>query len=165
MLNRCFLFALLAALGFGLACMPASRCAASEPNADESSGSQLDGSWKVESIAVGRETRDPQSGMPDVLEIASGVFNAKTGGQPIGTFSGLKIAIDSSANPKKLNLMRRAGDQVETLPCIFELKDGQLKIAMPLVPADKAPEDPLPRPKSFDTNDEPILVLTAKRSN
>lgn len=165
MLNRCIPFALLAAFVFGLACMPASRCAASEPNADAASGSKLDGSWKVESIAVGREVRDPQSGMPEMLEIAGGVFNTTTGGEPIRTFSGLKMEIDFSADPKKLNLMRPAGDRVETLPCIFELKDGQLKIAMPLVPADKAPEDPLPRPTSFDTSEEPILVLTASRRN
>jgi hypothetical protein len=77
------------------------------------------------------------------------------------TFKNLQLDLGPRKVPRAVDLVR--GDK-ESLPCIYELKDDELKLAMPLVPRDRKPEEPLARPASFDTKDKPVLVLIARRS-
>lgn len=61
------------------------------------------------------------------------------------------------------NFVRSKNGQAETLPGIFKLEEGQLSLAMPLVPVIRDPDEPLERPKSFDTTKGSFLVMFAKR--
>jgi hypothetical protein len=51
----------------------------------------------------------------------------------------------------------------ESLPCIYALKEEELKLAMPFVPKGRNSGERLLRPESFETKDKPVMVLTAKR--
>lgn len=134
-----------------------------ETKSDLLTPSMLEGSWKVETIEFRGESRMPQSGMPETVQITDGVFNAFTGEKPIPTFSEMRMEINDSINPVELELVRNMNQRIESLPCIVELAGQQLRIAMPMVPANKSPDDSLPRPKSFDTTTGPFMVLSATR--
>ncbi len=135
----------------------------SDTNGKLAAGSLLDGNWKVNSIEFRGQSRQPQPGMPETIEISDGIFNALSGGAPISTFSQMRMVINSAAEPDELELVRQKDEQLESLPCIFKLNGERLEIAMPMVPANKSADQLLPRPTSFDTNTGPFLVLSATR--
>jgi uncharacterized protein (TIGR03067 family) len=98
---------------------------------------------------------------PDKAVIKAGKATFFSQGKELPTFKDLKMEIDPKKKPKVLDLVR---DEKESLPCIYELKEGEWKLAMPLVPKERKPGEQLPRPESFDTKDKPVMVLIAKRS-
>jgi uncharacterized protein (TIGR03067 family) len=114
---------------------------------------ELEGRWLVQSIDADEddvELDDPW--MPDAVEFHDGLFTLYANGETVETMSEMRIRIDESVAPAELDLMRDWQGRSETLPCIIEMDDGNLRIAIPLVLIDKLPTDPLSRPTSFDTS-------------
>ena len=129
------------------------------------SNESLEGAWKVISILVNGQSYSSEAGMPETIVVSNGRFNAGSKGNNLPHFSNLEISISANANPVKLDLIRDKNSRQESLPCIIKLDKLKMTIAMPMIPASKSPNDPLPRPKSFDTTKEQIMVLTAVRVN
>jgi uncharacterized protein (TIGR03067 family) len=121
---------------------------------------KLEGNWEVVSIEANGMKIPVQKGAPEKALIANGKATFYSDGKAMPTFKDLGLELDPKKSPKEVNLVRGKG---ETLPCIYELSDTELKIAMPLVPLDRKPEDKLERPNSFATKDKPVMVLTVKR--
>ena len=120
----------------------------------------LEGTWNVASIEAGGRKMEAAGGAPEKAVIKDGKVTFFSQGKEMSTFKNLKLQVDAKKKPKALDLVRNAN---ETLPCIYELTQDEWKIAMPLVPKDKKPDELLPRPESFDTSNQPVMVLTAKR--
>lgn len=125
--------------------------------------SDLEGEWKVNSVEIQGESLAPQPGMPEVMQFTNGVFTAFSNGSPIETFSEMVVYVDFSPDPAILDLTRQYEGRIETLPCLLELNGPVMRISMPMIPASKRPEDPLPRPLSFDTEAGRLIVITATR--
>jgi uncharacterized protein (TIGR03067 family) len=122
---------------------------------------KLEGTWEVVSFEVGGKKVDPGKGAPEKAVIKDGKATFFAGGKEIPTFRNLKLELDPKKKPKEVNLVR--GER-ERLPCIYEVTEEELKLAMPLVPKERKPGEELSRPESFDSKDKPVVILTAKRS-
>ena len=123
----------------------------------------LEGSWPVKTIELKGEIRASGPGMPENIEISGGVFTVTSEGKVLGTFSNMKMYARPSTSPLQLDLVRDRDGRLEYLPCILELVDHELRIAMPMVPAKRSPDKDLPRPGNFDTTTGQFLVLAAKK--
>ncbi len=128
---------------------------------------QLEGSWKVVAIELQGRSQPIVPGMPDAIEVTDGVFTALSAEREIGPFAQLSMIINSASSPKELDLARKSNvtDRLESLPCIYSLSGDSWKIAMPMLPAGKAPSDPLPRPESLDSSTGPFMVMIAERAD
>ena len=134
-----------------------SGTAAEEPSTELK---DLEGTWKVTAIeAMGREA-PVGGGTPEKLVIADGEATFFAEGKEMPTFRDLVLETNAQ-NPTWINLIR--GPR-EVLPCIYQLRGDELKIAMPLVPVPRQPGQELMRPGSFDTRGKRAMVLTAKRT-
>jgi uncharacterized protein (TIGR03067 family) len=122
---------------------------------------RLEGTWQVIAIEAGGMKVDAARGAPEKAVIKDGKATFFALGKEMPTFRGLRLDLDPKKNPKAVNLVR---SEKESLPCIYEVKDDQLMLAMPLVPKDRKPGSQLPRPESFETKDKPVMVLIARRS-
>jgi uncharacterized protein (TIGR03067 family) len=122
---------------------------------------RFEGSWEVVSIEASLMKTAPGKGAPQKAIIKDGKATFFAQGKELPTFKDLTLAIDPKKKPKVLDFIRGGN---ECLPCIYELTDQELKLAMPLVPKERKPGDRLPRPESFDTTGKPFLVLIMKRS-
>lgn len=133
---------------------------------DEATGNEtplpLEGTWRVTVVEFQGEKSPPRPGMPEVIEIDGDIFSALSGGEQIPTFSNLKM-IFPGEDAAELDLERSHQERNEVLPCRMSVEGDILRIAMPMVPSDKRPDAPLPRPESFDTSTAPFLVLNAER--
>ena len=121
---------------------------------------RLEGEWEVVGVEAGGMKAPAGSGGPEKAVVRDGTVTFFAQGKEMPTFRGLKVEADPRKKPKALDLVRGGR---ERLPCIYELSDGEWKLAMPLVPKDRKPGEHLPRPESFDTKDKPVMVLVAKR--
>lgn len=121
---------------------------------------KIEGNWDVVEFEFAGKKVDSQAGAPDKASVKNGVIDFSLKGQVIPHFSGLQITIREVEGKRLLNLTRNGN---ETLPCLYELNEPGLKIAMPLVSTAKKPADSLARPDSFETKDKPVVVMTLKR--
>lgn len=128
--------------------------------ADEAEFKKLAGTYDIKSIMADGERMPAGKGGPDQIVIKDGKFTLMMGGKAMGTFADLTMEIDAKKTPKAIDLIREGKDQ---LPAVYELKDDELKLAMPLVPLQKKKGELLPRPDSFETKGKEYLVVTAKR--
>ena len=120
---------------------------------------RLSGDWNIERVEVeGKAVNVP--GLPTEFSIHEGRFTLAKDGQPVATMKEMLVAVDLEKKPAHLSLIR---GQNEELPCLYEVENDRLMIAMPLIPKDKKKEDPLPRPAGFDTSKEPIMLFVAKK--
>jgi uncharacterized protein (TIGR03067 family) len=111
---------------------------------------KLQGTWKVTRFEVGGKDQTAQGPKEIVIK----------GDELQGLAPNVKFRIDPTKKPKTLDLIDR-DDAKKIFPLIYELKDDELKIVIPLVPAGKG-ETPK-RPDSFETKDRPLALITAKR--
>lgn len=111
---------------------------------------KLEGTWEIVSIEAGGKKLDAGKGAPDRLVVKDGVATFSAGGMEIPTFKDLKLQLDPTKKPMAADLVRGGK---ESLPCIYEVTDAGLKLAMPMVPRDRKPGETLPRPESFDSKD------------
>jgi uncharacterized protein (TIGR03067 family) len=121
---------------------------------------KLEGTWEIVSIEAGGKKVDAGKGAPEKAVIKHGKATFFAAGKEMPTFKDLKLELDTKRKPKAVDLVR---GEKEVLPCIYELTADVLKLAMPLVPAEKKAGESLSRPKSFDSKGEPFLVLSAKQ--
>jgi uncharacterized protein (TIGR03067 family) len=121
---------------------------------------KLEGTWDVVSIEAGGMKMPAGQGGPEKAVIKDGVATFFAQGKAMPTFKDLKLQLDPKKKPKAVDLVRGGK---EILPCIYEVTDDGLKLAMPLVPLNRKPQEPLPRPESFDSKGQEFIVLTAKR--
>lgn len=121
----------------------------------------LEGAWEIVGIEAGGRKLEGGKGAPEKAVVKDGKATFFSQGKEMSTFKDLKLMIDAKKQPKAVDLVR--GDK-ESLPCIYEITADGFRLAMPLIPRERKPEEPLPRPESFDTKDKPVMVLTAKRS-
>ncbi len=130
--------------------------------ADESAEElkKFEGNWDVIDFDFAGKKVDSQKGAPDKATVKNGVIDFSLNGQVIPHFSGLQIAIREVEGKRLLNLTRKGN---ETLPCLYELDEQGLKIAMPLVSQAEKNEARLARPESFETKDKPVVVMKLKR--
>jgi uncharacterized protein (TIGR03067 family) len=120
----------------------------------------MEGAWEVTSLeAIGRKAPPGEGPERFVVREGRATFFAK--GQEMPTFRQLRLDFGASKTPKAVDLVRGEGD---FLPCIYELKGDELKLATPLVPPNRKPGEPLVRPSSFDTKDKPVALMVAKRT-
>jgi uncharacterized protein (TIGR03067 family) len=133
--------------------------------ADEAADMKLlTGAWEVTSLeAFGQRVPVGQPGAPDKVVFKDGNATFFAQGKGMEKNIDLRVGLDASKNPKIMDFVRSTKVGKESLPCLYEVSAEQLRLAMPMVPADKRPEDPLARPESFDTKGKPVVVLTAKR--
>ena len=122
---------------------------------------KFEGTWEVVSIEMGGKKIAAGKGAPDKAVIKDGNATFFAAGKALRTFQDLKLKLDPKRKPKAVDLVRGGK---ETLPCIYEVTAKTLKLAMPMVRKKRNPGEKLPRPKSFDSQDKPVLVLSAKRS-
>lgn len=135
----------------------------SEQADDKITLKNFEGTWNVESIEFGGQKSPPQSGAPEVLKVSEGILNTLSDGNPLETFSKLKMTINE-AEPMQLDLIRGREGEQGTLPCIFKFDEERVIIAMPLVPAMDGPDMETARPDNFDSSNGPFLVLTAVKA-
>ena len=111
---------------------------------------KLQGTWKVIRFEAGGKDETAKGPKQIVIK----------GDELQGLAPNVKFRIDPAKKPKTLDLIDK-DDAKKIFPLIYELKDDQLKIVIPLVPAGKgkAPK----RPDSFETKDRPLALITAKR--
>lgn len=132
--------------------------AADDKNKDELK--KFEGTWDIESIEADGRKLPRGMGAPERAVVEAGKISFFTGGKKMPTFRDLALEFDPKSKPKAVNLVRGKN---ERLPCIYEVTERSLKLAIPLIPRQRDPKEPLPRPKSFETKGKPIMVLTAKR--
>ena len=147
---------LLAALMMGF--LPSAIFGADDAKTDLK---RLEGTWKVVSVEAAGNKVNPGKGAPEKIVIKDGKLTLFAGGKALPTAKNLKIEIDPKKKPKTINLVR---GEKESLPGIYEVKKDKLKLALPLISLDRKPGEKIPRPKSFETKDKPVVVLVAKRS-
>ncbi len=137
--------------------------APSEPTADDSKADlqALEGAWDVTSIVAGGKKLGLTEAPLEKAVIKDGKATFFWQGKEIATFKDLKLQIDAKQKPKTVDLVREGS---ETLPCIYKIENDEWVLAMPLIPEQRAPGEPLPRPKSFDSKDQLAVVLTAQRT-
>jgi uncharacterized protein (TIGR03067 family) len=111
---------------------------------------RLQGTWKVIRFEAGGKDETAKGPKKIVIK----------GDELQGLAPNVKFRIDPAKKPKTLDLIDKS-DPKRIFPLIYELKDDELKIVIPLVPAGKG-EAPK-RPDSFETKDKPLALITAKR--
>ncbi len=112
----------------------------------------LQGTWKVVALEVDGKAIPAEQGPREL------VFK---GDELLGLAPNAKFKLDPTQKPKHLDLINK-NDPKKIFPLIYELKDDELRIAVPLVERGKGAE--AKRPTSFTGNKEaPIVVLKAKR--
>lgn len=119
---------------------------------------RLAGEWEIERIEVGGNVVAAKS-LPTGFIVNQGRFTLISDGQPVPGMKEMVIVVDREQKPAHLDLVR---GMRESLPCLYQLEKNELTLAMPLIPKDKKPEDPLARPKSFDSKQEPIMLFVVK---
>src|SRR5438105_15748387 len=120
---------------------------------------KFEGTWDVVSTEANGMKLPVGQGGPEKAVVKGGVTTFFTNGKAMGTFKDLKLELD----PKKPGAVDFIRGENERLPCLYELTDDQLKLAMPLVPVQPKNEEVLSRPESFETKGKPVIVLTMKR--
>lgn len=121
---------------------------------------KLAGNWKVVRLEVGGMAIEPPPGAPQQLRVEKAMATFYADGRPIETFKDLRLVLDPKQKPKHVDLLR---GEKETLPAIYEIDGDRFRLAMPLIPEERRPGSKLPRPKSFDSKTEAVVVLTAER--
>src|SRR5262249_41080173 len=114
-------------------------------------GKKLQGTWTVIKFEAGG--KDLTDKGPKEIVFKDDEFQ--------GLAPNVKFRVDPATKPKALDLIDK-GDAKKIFPLIYELKDDELRIVIPLVPAGKG-EAPK-RPDSFETKDKPLALITAKRA-
>jgi uncharacterized protein (TIGR03067 family) len=71
-----------------------------------------------------------------------------------------RFEVDSSQKPKTMDWFKK---DESTIGGIYALDGDELKLCFPLVPTKRKEGERLKRPGSFDTKDNPVMVMTAKR--
>ena len=118
----------------------------------------LEGTWEVVSIEVSGKKVDVGKGSPDKVVIKGGKITIWANGEAFGPFKERNLDLDPKKKPKTFDVLIGAQGKV---PGIYELKENELKLAIP-----KAPDNPSKtpvRPESFDTAGKPVIVLITKR--
>jgi uncharacterized protein (TIGR03067 family) len=121
---------------------------------------KLEGSWDVVSMDVAGMKTEAGKGAPDKLVVKDGKMALIVDGKELNAFKDLKLELNAKKKPKAVDLLREGK---ETLPCIYEVTEEEVKIALPLIPKERKPGEVLPRPESFETKDKPVMVIVAKR--
>ena len=92
---------------------------------------KLDGSWEIVAIEAGGMKMDARKGAPEKAVVREGKATFFTDGKEIPTFKDMRLDLDPKKTPRSVDLVR---NEKESLPCIYEIKGDEWKIAMPLVP-------------------------------
>lgn len=136
-----------------------SLCALHAAEEDKAALEALSGVWDVVAIQVGGRTVDVGNGSPDKIVIKSGKITIWAQDKPFAIFKDGAIELGPKKNPRAIDVVLAQGTRI---PAIYELKDKELKLAIPRAP-DK-PDEPLMRPESFDTKGRPVVLLITRRS-
>jgi uncharacterized protein (TIGR03067 family) len=119
----------------------------------------LEGTWDVVSAECGGKPL-PADNSPAKLAFHAGnvilQFAPKSGKDEWKT----KVEFDPRGKLKRADFVRAPG---ERLPCIYELTGESLKFAMPSLQKDRKAGEKIPRPDSFDSKSNDVIVIVAKR--
>jgi uncharacterized protein (TIGR03067 family) len=118
----------------------------------------LEGTWKVAQLEAHGNQVTPTPGMPDQIVFRGDKATFLAQGRELPRFGNMLMMTDVRV-PQSLTFIR---DNLELLPCLFEVIDDELKLAMPMVPTPRGREV-LTRPESFDSIDKPVAIMTLKR--
>ncbi|OAI52217.1 hypothetical protein AYO44_16695 [Planctomycetaceae bacterium SCGC AG-212-F19] len=119
----------------------------------------LDGGWEVVGIEIGGKKVEVSKGSPDKIVIKGGKITIWAQDKPFAIFEDGKLVLDLKKTPKALDIALPGGP---TVPCIYEVKDNDLKLAIPRAP--DRPDERLARPQSFDTQGKAVILLITIRS-
>jgi uncharacterized protein (TIGR03067 family) len=139
-------------------CVPSVAAADDDVKADLA---KLESNWEVESVEMaGRKIRGADFGLERIV-IKDGrlTFFGPKGEMPV--FKNVRLELDPNQRPKAVDLVL---DGKGNYPCIYEVKDDELKLGAPVITKVIKPNEPLPRPDSFDTKDKQVMTFIAKRA-
>lgn len=149
----------LTAAGFPLA------LAAEKP---EEALKTLEGTWKVQSFEMGGMQMPAAKAGMDSVVIKGDKLTIMSGGKGVKTFG---ITVDPSKTPAAMDWINQEIKEAAPLPCIYAVKDGELRLCVPLLPTKDADPKKLPkellkgpqRPEKFETTDKPLMLIVAKK--
>ena len=133
-------------------------CAAALTRADDAKddAKKLEGDWNVVSVDAGGRLQDKGAGPKQVAIRGDQItLKMKDGDGPTYRFT-----VDPSQKPKTMDWFQKDDS---TIGGIYELDGDDLKLCFPLVPSERKEGERLKRPGSFDTKDQPVVVVTARR--
>lgn len=123
---------------------------------DKDEVKKLDGTWDVTGLQGGGKDL-PHAGKLDKLTVKDGTMS--------GFGPEIKLATDATKKPKWLNMTFSREGTDRTVNAIYELKDDELKIALPMAPAKGSGVTfENKRPDNFDSTDKAVMVITAKKA-
>ena len=126
-------------------------------HADEPEGDlkEMQGAWKIEAAERGGEEFDIKQMGIDELKFDGDKMSLLNEGKPVAEY---KIQLKSDVDPKKMAWFK---PDKSWLPALYEFKEDKLRICFPMVPTSK--DGQIESPKSFDTKDKPLVVITAAK--
>jgi uncharacterized protein (TIGR03067 family) len=116
----------------------------------------LEGTWKVTDAEVAGKKVGPEKLGVEQIVFAGGRVLLKNQGKEVAVFA---YSVDPGRTPREMDLLKEKERQ--TLPTIYALDGDELKWCMPLATATEKVR--LRRPESFETKDQPLILLTARR--
>ena len=117
---------------------------------------KLEGTWKVVSVDAGGRLQDSGSG-PQQVVIQGDQITLKMKGGEGPTY---RFTVDPSQKPKAMDWFKK---DASTIGGVYELDGDDLKLCFPLVPSERKEGERLKRPTGFDTKDQPVILVTARR--
>jgi uncharacterized protein (TIGR03067 family) len=123
------------------------------PQSEADELAQMKGTWSVQAMDVSGKPAPPEK-RPKQITIENDNFK--------GLGQDLKIKLDSSQQPKWIDLTFTRDGKDYPIRAIYELKEKQLRIAMPVAQLGK--EFTNERPKSFESKPNSyVAIVTLKR--
>jgi uncharacterized protein (TIGR03067 family) len=114
---------------------------------------KLEGTWDVFSMEVEGKAQPKEKSAKQLI------FGA---GKLTGLGPPMTVVLDVSKNPKWIDLVFKKGDQSFPIHAIYDLKDDELRICMPVAEPKVLFENK--RPENFVTDGKLIALLKAKRA-
>jgi uncharacterized protein (TIGR03067 family) len=120
---------------------------------------KLQGTWKATSAEMGGKAFTGKAIGMEKARFKGNKMTFLAGEKEVGTF---EIKLAPSKEPKQMDWVK--DKKYAPLPCIYELKDDELRICFPLLPkkGEKVKFE-LRRPASFETKDKPFGLVVLKR--
>ncbi|VTR94945.1 unnamed protein product [Gemmata massiliana] len=116
---------------------------------------KLEGTWEVVALVAGGK-EIPKDSAPKKLVIKDGKL---TGFGPE-----MQLDTDATKTPKWLGMTFARDGKDVTVNAIYELKDDELKICLPMAPSkDSGKVFENKRPEGFDTKDKAEMLIHLKR--
>jgi uncharacterized protein (TIGR03067 family) len=120
---------------------------------------KLQGTWQVTSAKARGKNVPLESLGIERIKIKGDKITLLKGAKVVKTFG---LSLDPSKKPKWMNWIYEKG---VSLPGIYALKGKVLRICVPMLPRKGTKlKIVIKRPKDFDTQGKPVMLLVAKRS-